>query len=234
MLSLVTRSAIAHTGLSLLTVLVLFSFSSVATASAKGQDEICDDAIDNDGDSFIDCQDFDCIGTASCPELICDDSIDNDGDTFIDCADIDCFNTEICGEISCNDGIDNDGNNFTDCEDFNCSGDPACGEGEGAPCIESPIHTADQNADNVINLSELLRVIQFFNSTGYSCEAETEDGFAPDGVDQTCCPHYSDYNPQDWEITLTELLRLIQFFNSTGYTSCPFEDSEDGFCPGAP
>jgi len=97
-------------------------------------------------------------------------------------------------------------------------------------CIP-PNHTADQNADYVISLSELLRVIQFFNSGGFHCQAATEDGYAPGpGGDQTCAPHASDYNTQDWAIGLSELLRLIQFFNSAGYHVC--SGSEDGFCPG--
>jgi hypothetical protein len=104
------------------------------------------------------------------------------------------------------------------------------GEGSGQPTR----HSADQNGDNRINLSELLRVIQFFNSGGYSCAippSSTEDGYVPGPTgNQTCTPHASDYNPQDWRISLSELLRLIQFFNSGGYHPCA--GSEDGFCPG--
>jgi len=94
-----------------------------------------------------------------------------------------------------------------------------------------PCHTADQDCDNQINLSELLRVIQFYNSSGYHCQVGTEDGYAPGLTgDHTCTAHSSDYNPQDWQISLSELLRLIQFYNSGGYHVC--EGSEDGFCPG--
>ncbi len=93
--------------------------------------------------------------------------------------------------------------------------------------------TADQDGNFVISLSELLRVIQFYNSLGLHCEAGTEDGFAPGPVgDQTCAPHSTDYAPQDWGISLSELLRLIQFYNALGYRACPGEGSEDGFCPG--
>ena len=49
--------------------------------------EICDDGIDNDGDTYIDCNDFDCSGDPACPEEICDDGIDNDGEAYIDCDD---------------------------------------------------------------------------------------------------------------------------------------------------
>ncbi len=110
-------------------------------------------------------------------------------------------------------------------------GHPEGGE-EGMPAEgeNNPFHSADQDQDTRISLSELLRAIQFFNSNGFHCEAGTEDGFAPGSGNQNCAPHASDYNPHDWIIGLSELLRLIQFFNSGGYHAC--EGSEDGFCPG--
>lgn len=97
-------------------------------------------------------------------------------------------------------------------------------------------HAADQDGNLEISLSELLRVIQFYNSDGLHCQADSEDGYAPGPTgDQTCTPHSSDYNPQDWVIDLSELLRLIQFYNSGGYYPCPENpDSEDGFCVGTP
>ncbi len=105
-------------------------------------------------------------------------------------------------------------------------------EGEGA---NNAIHSADQNQDHAINLSELLRLIQFYNSGGYRCATGTEDGYAPGlGGGITCAPHNSDYAPADWSINLSEVLRLIQFYNSGGYHACPdaVPPSEDGFCPG--
>ena len=95
-------------------------------------------------------------------------------------------------------------------------------------------HSSDTEPDWEISLSELLRVIQFFNSDGYSCVPGTEDSYAPGPGDTSCGPHGSDYNPRDWEVNLSELLRLIQFFNSGGYHACPDEDpaTKDGYCPG--
>lgn len=94
------------------------------------------------------------------------------------------------------------------------------------------IHTADQNGDYQIGLSELLRVIQLYNSGGYHCAAGSEDGYAPGTDDQMCPPHNSDYSDQDWVISLSELLRLVQFYNcrECGYHACPGENTEDGFC----
>ncbi len=111
------------------------------------------------------------------------------------------------------------------------------GEGTGEGIIEGYIegefytHSADQNGDWKIDLGELLRVIQFFNSGGYHCEGGTEDGYAPGAEgDKTCLPHASDYNEQDWVINLLELLRIIQFFNIGSYYPCL--QGEDGYCPG--
>ena len=101
---------------------------------------------------------------------------------------------------------------------------------------EEPLyHSADSNADGVVNLSEVLRVVQFLNSDGYHCAEEgIEDGYAPGEGGRSCTPHSSDYNPKDWRINLSELLRLIQLFNVGGYYACPDEDppAEDGFCIG--
>ncbi len=108
------------------------------------------------------------------------------------------------------------------------------GEGEGGG---ADTHTADWNGvpDNLIDLTELLRVIQFYNSGGFHCAQPgdlSDEGYMPgaDPAAQSCAPHASDYNPQDWDIGLSELLRLIQFYNSGGYHPCP--EGEDGFCPG--
>jgi hypothetical protein len=109
------------------------------------------------------------------------------------------------------------------------------GEGEGGISLT---HSADQDGDNQINLTELLRIIQFFNSGGFHCAVspvDTEDGYvAGPGDEHECAPHGSDYNlgGPNWIIELTELLRLIQFFNSGGYRSCPGYGTEDGYCPG--
>ncbi|HPO14683.1 MAG TPA: PASTA domain-containing protein [Candidatus Hydrogenedentes bacterium] len=103
------------------------------------------------------------------------------------------------------------------------------GEEEGT---EEGMHTADQDGDFEISLSELLNVIQFYNSDGFHCEEGAEHPYAPGPGDHGCIPHSSDYNPQNWRINVSELLRLIQFFNSGGYHYCPGEGAEDGFCPG--
>ena len=60
-------------------------------------------------------------------------------------------------------------------------------------------HSADTTPDQQISLTELLRVIQFFNTRGFHCMAGTEDGYAPgpDPAQLSCASHDSDYLPQD-------------------------------------
>jgi hypothetical protein len=80
--------------------------------------ELCSDGCSNDGDSYVDCDDFDCCRvrsdcppTSSCgrrsgpcdgatmpentPEL-CSDGCSNDGDPYADCNDFDC-----CAVVRC-------------------------------------------------------------------------------------------------------------------------------------
>ncbi len=92
---------------------------------------------------------------------------------------------------------------------------------------------ADYNGDWRIDLSEMLRLIQFYNSPGYYCRINTEDGYAPGiGTEHDCVPTSADYAPQDWRINLSELLRYIQFYNVGGYErNEDTADTEDGVRP---
>ena len=59
----------------------------------------CNDNIDEDGDTLIDCLDDECDGIDNCEfssELSCDDEIDNDGDGLLDCLDDDCAASVDC------------------------------------------------------------------------------------------------------------------------------------------
>jgi len=99
-------------------------------------------------------------------------------------------------------------------------------EGEG----EAPgNHTADTNQNSALELGELMRIVQLFNSGRLGCATDTEDGFAPGVGPEDCSPHASDYEPQDWVISLSEMLRGVQLFQLDQIETCAF--SEDGFCP---
>lgn len=65
----------------------------------------------------------------------CMDNVDNDSDTFTDCNDNSCRNnpyvsSAVCAHeltpAECSDGLDNNGNGFADCRDNSCNGTAAC------------------------------------------------------------------------------------------------------------
>jgi len=62
----------------------------------SGNTEICDNAIDDDNDGDIDCDDLDCLYDPVCPEANCVDFADGDNDGLIDCADPDCQALAAC------------------------------------------------------------------------------------------------------------------------------------------
>jgi len=65
--------------------------------------EICSDAIDNDGDGMVDCDDSDCATSTLCYgmpfEENCADAVDDDGDGLVDCDDDDCDDTPECAPM---------------------------------------------------------------------------------------------------------------------------------------
>ncbi|GAB5561852.1 MAG: hypothetical protein SynsKO_34990 [Synoicihabitans sp.] len=116
------------------------------------------------------------------------------------------------------------------------------------PLILRPgFHTADTNRDMRLNLSELLRVIELYNTrhgstrTGrYRMQPTTTDGFAPDdrSLDEGETPsqiHRGDIN-RDGRFSLSELLRIIELYNTrsgstrTGAYRVDL-GSTDGFAP---
>ena len=97
---------------------------------------------------------------------------------------------------------------------------------------EDQTHSADVNHDWHLSLSEVLRVVQLYNSGGYSAETGTEDGYAPGvGGKQAGSPHNADYNG-DWSVDISELLRVVQLFNAPGGAYYRASGTEDGFVPG--
>ncbi len=106
------------------------------------------------------------------------------------------------------------------------------GEQTRTVVVTGGFHSADTDQSGAIELSELLRVIQFFNMSAYHCQPGTEDGYDPGTGDQSCAPHDSDYLPLDWNVTLSELLRAVQIFSFQNYYACPDGGTEDGYCLG--
>jgi len=115
--------------------------------------EACDDAVDNDGDTLIDCDDPDCFGVAPCnvAESNCADGEDNDSDALIDCDDPDCFSVAPCNsvELICADGEDNDSDALIDCDDPDCFGVAPCNAAE-LNCTDG----ADNDGDTLVDCDD--------------------------------------------------------------------------------
>lgn len=78
----------------------------------------CADGVDNDSDERADCEDFDCVGAASCPSYCQNEAAENVGHIG------ECVFGE--GSVSCRDNYDNDGDLSVDCNDSDCGGHPDC------------------------------------------------------------------------------------------------------------
>lgn len=104
---------------------------------------------------------------------------------------------------------------------------------EDASQPDFPALSSDKEDFGVLDITEVMRVIQFYNFGSHYCEDGTEDGYKPGEGRETCQAHTSDYAPEDWSVSLGELLRTIQLYNAGGYTWCPEADppTEDGYCP---
>jgi len=81
---------------------------------------------------------LDPVGCTPVPE-VCDNGVDDDCDTAVDCDDPDCDGDPACDctpvpEI-CDNGVDDDCDTAVDCNDTDCAGDPACDCAQkGDPC----------------------------------------------------------------------------------------------------
>ncbi len=76
---------------------------ATSAGQAGGQERMCEDGQDDDGDGMIDCADADCFDSARCQagggeertDRACSDWVDNDGDSATDCDDADCQSEHI-------------------------------------------------------------------------------------------------------------------------------------------
>jgi hypothetical protein len=112
---------------------------------AENTDALCSDGVSNDGDRFVDCDDFDCKDIVHCSgegaedtDALCSDGVSNDGDNFVDCDDFDCSRSPavtVCGGgggggdtdteteatfDACSNDDDDDGDGHIDGDDFGC------------------------------------------------------------------------------------------------------------------
>lgn len=126
-----------------------------STGICSTQPEICNDGLDNDADSRIDCSDTNCINDPSCRPAgtsQCQDGIDNDQDSFID----------LWG------GCDIDGNGVVDVAHYlitslaDCPAgtmqfifaDPLCVSSQGVAEGELCTNNVDDDGDQLIDCAD--------------------------------------------------------------------------------
>ena len=126
-----------------LAALVLALGTACGSEGAEPGDELCGNAVDDDGDGQTDCADADCTAAPNCvavtTEFDCDDLRDDDGDGDTDCDDADCTLDELCNpsrEYSCSNGVDDDSDGDTDCDDSDCRSRSVCAEADCANAVD--------------------------------------------------------------------------------------------------
>ncbi|WP_221032054.1 matrixin family metalloprotease [Actomonas aquatica] len=110
--------------------------------------------------------------------------------------------------------------------------------------IRRRFHSADSDSNWRLSLSELLRVIELYNTrsgttrTGrYHLNPDSEDGFGPDtSAGQALDRHHSADTDQNGMLSLSELLRVIELYNTRSGTARTgayrsADGSEDGYEP---
>lgn len=99
--------------------------------------EVCDNKIDDDDNSLIDCADLACSTLPLCQthtKEVCSNGIDDNNNGLADCADSACQGATFCRpersaiEI-CDNGLDDNHNGKTDCADSACFGLSSCSGG---------------------------------------------------------------------------------------------------------
>jgi hypothetical protein len=102
--------------------------------SNESSNATCSNNLDDDGNGFVDCDDFHCLANASvsvCDGEVddgaCGNSQDDDGSGYADCQDYTCQISpavQACNgestDSECHDAVDNDGDGKTDCADTSC------------------------------------------------------------------------------------------------------------------
>ena len=69
-------------------------------------DEVCTNAVDDDSDGLVSCDDPDCDAEPTCaPVEVCTGGADDDGDGLFDCEDPNCGGASCGGGLTCIGGL---------------------------------------------------------------------------------------------------------------------------------
>jgi|GEM_PF-324469 len=180
-------------------------------------------------------------GISEAKEEICDDGIDNDGDTVTDCGDADCAEAEACqpdgsAEITdktCSDWVDNDENGYVDCDDNSCEGTAVC---QGSWKVGG----ATSSSGNVAGDDDLPELqagmsVEDLIGRGSDKDGERNDQVCSDGVDNDndgrtdCADIGCRFDPQVTVCRGTPGIRFSMVANITHSFGNDREDIGDDF-----
>lgn len=106
------------------------SIDATLDTSPDGSGEICDNGVDDDGDTLADCGDPECASV--CPDASTDASPDAEDDSP--------------AEEICDNGVDDDGDGLADCGDIADCGDfPGCESDASTDALEDPAPDVDED-----------------------------------------------------------------------------------------
>jgi hypothetical protein len=152
-------------------------------------DEVCDDAIDNDSDGDMDCDDSDCADDPACQVGVenCGNGIDDDEDGFADCDDQDCFSNPVCTLEICDNSIDDDGDGDTDCADAECVDTTYCQSVDPEICDDG----IDNDGDGLTDCGDIVDCSAAANCQSVDPEI-CDDGIDNDSDGLTDCDDVDD------------------------------------------
>jgi hypothetical protein len=147
--------------------------------------EVCDDGLDNDEDSLVDCDDSDCTTDESCQDDVtttlilednCTNGMDDDKDGLVDCDDSDCASTAVCQDPGVDDldeDLDGDGYYADTDLDGDCHDGLACDcDDDDASIYPTATEVCDDGVDNdcdgvAVNEDDI-------DLTGLSCQVAAD------------------------------------------------------------
>ncbi|MSP25924.1 MAG: hypothetical protein EXR75_12340, partial [Myxococcales bacterium] len=167
-----------------------FPGADAATLAQRDVAEgVCNNAIDDDNDGKLDCDDADCMSDLSCgkkqEEDEESDGIANINDNCVKIANADQLDTDADGignacdtsEDSCGNFLDDDTDGLVDCLDSDCAKDIVC----VAPAGDDDQDGVPNGTDNCPNAANTLQEDSDSDSVGDACD--TAEGLCNDGLD---------------------------------------------------
>lgn len=197
--------------------------TACSTTGPENTAEACSDACDNDGNGFVDCNDFGCCSVVTCgADTACGRRGDAGvrADAFVPaCPTMGDENTTG----ACSDGCDNDGDGFADCDDFDCCSRVTCG----------PSTACGRRGDGGVRSDAAVMACA---TAGPESSADAcSDGCDNDGNgyydcgDRNCCRYRSDCGASTYCGRLENTCATVGDENTAGACSDGCDNDRNGF-----